>query len=49
MRRGRITGQGNPRFGRFAADEKKAGERTGAVNGSVHPTNARSAGIFKGL
>lgn len=49
MHRGRITGQGNPRFGRFAADEKKAGERTGAVGDPVHPTNARSADIFKGL
>lgn len=26
-----------------------AGERTGVVNASVRPTNARSAGIFKGL
>ena len=26
-----------------------AGERTGVVNAPVHPTNARSAGIFKGL
>ena len=26
-----------------------AGERTGVVNTPVHPTNARSAGIFKGL
>ena len=24
-------------------------ERTGVVNAPVHPTNARSAGIFKGL
>lgn len=29
--------------------KKRAGERTDAVDGSVHPTNARSAGIFKGL
>ena len=34
---------------RFAVDERKAGERTGVVNAPVHPTNARSAGIFKGL
>ena len=34
---------------RFASDERKAGERTGVVNAPVHPTNARSAGIFKGL
>ena len=34
---------------RFATDERKAGERTGVVNAPVHPTNARSAGIFKGL
>ena len=26
-----------------------AGERTGVVNAPVRPTNARSAGIFKGL
>ena len=32
-----------------ASDERKAGERTGVVNASVRPTNARSAGIFKGL
>ena len=34
---------------RFATDERKAGERTGVVNAPVHPTNARTAGIFKGL
>ena len=49
MCRGRFTGLGDRRFGRSAAAEKKAGERTDAVNGPVHPTNARSAGIFKGL
>ena len=49
MRRGCFIGRDNRRFSRFAADEKRAGERTDAVNGPVHPTNARSAGIFKGL
>ena len=32
-------------YGRIIA----AGERTGVVNAPVRPTNARSAGIFKGL
>lgn len=34
---------------RIAADERKAGERAGAVTGPGHPTNAHSVGIFKGL
>ena len=29
--------------------KEKQGERTGVVNAPVHPTNARSAGISKGL
>ena len=49
MRRGCLTGQDDRKSDRFAADERKAGERTGVVNAPVHPTNARSAGIFKGL
>ena len=44
-----FTGRDDHCFDLLAADEKKAGERTDAVNGSVHPTNARSAGIFKGF
>ena len=42
-------GRDNRKSDRFASDERKAGERTGVVNAPVHPTNARSAGIFKGL
>ena len=49
MRRGCLTGQDNRKSDRFAVDERKAGERTGVVNAPVRPTNARSAGIFKGL
>ena len=49
MHRGRFIERGDRRFVRFAADEKKAGERTGGVNAPVHPTNAHSVGIFKGL
>ena len=49
MCRDRFTGLGDRRLGRFAVDEKRAGERTGGVTAPVHPTNARSAGIFKGL
>ena len=49
MCRGHFIGQVDRLCSRLAVDEKKAGERTGAVNGPVHPTNARSAGIFKGL
>ena len=49
MRRGCLTGRDDRKSDRFAADERKAGERTGAVNAPVRPTNARSAGIFKGL
>ena len=49
MRRGCLTGRDDRKSDRFAADERKAGERTGVVNAPVHPTNARSAGIFKGL
>lgn len=49
MRRGCLTGRDNRKSDRFAVDERKAGERTGVVNAPVHPTNARSAGIFKGL
>lgn len=46
---GRFTGRDDRRFSCFAANEKEAGERTGGVADPVHPTNARSAGIFKGL
>ena len=49
MRRGCLTGRDDRKSDRFAADERKAGERTGVVNAPVRPTNARSAGIFKGL
>ena len=49
IRRGCLTGRDNRKSDRFAVDERKAGERTGVVNAPVHPTNARSAGIFKGL
>ena len=34
---------------RFAADERKAGESPDAYSRRGTPTNARSAGIFKGL
>ena len=40
-----ITRQDN----RFAATEKKAGERAAVVNALGYPTNAHSVGIFKGL
>ena len=46
---GYLTGRDDRKSDRFASDERKAGERTGVVNAPVHPTNARSAGIFKGL
>ena len=36
-------------YPRFSYGRIIAGERTGVVNAPVHPTNARSAGIFKGL
>ena len=49
MRCGCLTGRDDRKSDRFAADERKAGERTGVVNAPVRPTNARSAGIFKGL
>ena len=49
VRRGCLTGRDDRKSDRFAADERKAGERTGVVNAPVRPTNARSAGIFKGL
>jgi hypothetical protein len=49
MHRGCLTVQDDRKSDRFAADERKAGERTGVVNAPVRPTNARSAGIFKGL
>ena len=49
IRRGYLTGRDDRKSDRFASDERKAGERTGVVNAPVHPTNARSAGIFKGL
>ena len=49
MRRGCLTGRDDRKSDRFAADDSKAGDRTGVVNAPVRPTNARSAGIFKGL
>lgn len=49
IRRGYLTGRDDRKSDRFASAERKAGERTGVVNAPVHPTNARSAGIFKGL
>ena len=49
MRRGCFIGRDDCLLGRLAVDEKKAGERTGVVNDPVHPTNAHSVGIFKGL
>ena len=49
MRHGYLIGRDDRKSDRFASDERKAGERTGVVNAPVHSTNARSAGIFKGL
>lgn len=49
MRRGCLTGQDNQKSDRFAADEREAGESPDAYSCRGTPTNARSAGIFKGL
>lgn len=49
IRRGYLTGRDNQKSDRFAADERKAGESPDAYSRRGTPTNARSAGIFKGL
>ena len=49
MRRGCLTGRDDRKSDRFAADERKAGESPDAYSRRGTPTNARSAGIFKGL
>ena len=49
MRRGCLTVRDDRKSDRFAADERKAGESPDAYSRRGTPTNARSAGIFKGL
>lgn len=49
MRRGCLTGRDDQKSDRVAADERKAGESPDAYSRRGTPTNARSAGIFKGL